>query len=56
MGLWDFLTKPRHLGSTVLSWKEPSLYRARLRGDLWTRLAIVLGLWAAWLLRGVMRY
>ncbi len=47
MGLWDFLTKPRHFGSTVLSWKEPSQYRARLRGDLWTRLAIVLGLWAA---------
>jgi hypothetical protein len=47
MGLWDILTKPRHFGSTVLSWKEPSLYRSRLRGDLWTRLAIVLGLWAA---------
>ena len=47
MGLWDFLTKPRHFGSTVLSWKEPSLYRYRLRGDLWARLAIVLGLWAA---------
>jgi hypothetical protein len=47
MGLWDFLTKPRHFGSTVFSWTEPSQYRSRLRGDLWTRLAIVLGLWAA---------
>lgn len=47
MGAWEFLTKQRHFGSTVYSWKEPWLCRARLQGDVWVRLAIIVGLWAA---------
>lgn len=47
MGLWDALTRQRHFGTTVFSWKEPWLYRARLRGDVWLRLAIIAGLWTA---------
>ncbi len=47
MGVWEFLTKKRYFGSVVFDWKEPCFYRCRLQGDLGTRLAVVLGLWAA---------
>jgi hypothetical protein len=45
MGLWEFLTKQRGLGSTAFRWSEPPMYRIRLRGDLAVRAGIVLAAW-----------
>lgn len=47
MSLWEFLTKERGLGNAAFRWNEPSLYRVRLRGDLLTRLAVVVACWIA---------
>lgn len=45
MGVWEFLTKERGIGSAAFRWNEPSLYRIRLRSDLFTRLAIIAAAW-----------
>lgn len=45
MGVWEFLTKPRGLGSAAFLWNEPWLFRIRLRGDLLRRFAIMLAGW-----------
>ncbi len=45
MGVWEFLTKPRGLGSAAFRWNEPWLFRIRLRGDLLRRFAIMLAGW-----------
>jgi hypothetical protein len=47
MGLRDILTKPMGFGSARFWWKEPMLYKIRLRGDFWLRLAVVFGAWGA---------
>lgn len=45
MSVWEFLTKPRGLGSAAFRWNEPWLFRIRLRGDLGSRIAILLASW-----------
>jgi hypothetical protein len=46
MGVWEFLTKPRGLGSTAFRWTEPWMFRIRLRGDVFRRIVVVAGSWA----------
>ncbi len=45
MGVWEFLTKQRGVGSAAFRWKEPLLFRIRIRGDVLQRLAIMLAVW-----------
>jgi len=45
MGVWEFLTKQRGLDSPAFRWTEPWMFRVRLRGDLFRRIAVVLGSW-----------
>ncbi|HUG71725.1 MAG TPA: hypothetical protein VMM76_28535, partial [Pirellulaceae bacterium] len=47
MGLLDFLTKEIKLTAAVMHWREPMMFRIRLRNDLWLRLLVVLGAWLA---------
>lgn len=45
MGLWDILTKDLTPSRADLRWKEPWLYRIRLRGDAASRVLLVLSGW-----------
>lgn len=45
MGVWAFLTKERGIGRAAFRWNEPSLFRIRMRRDLFTRLAIIAAAW-----------
>lgn len=47
MGLWDLLTKDLTPSRAGLRWKEPWIYRIRLRGDLAPRLILVASGWMA---------
>jgi hypothetical protein len=45
MGLWDILTKDLTPSRADLRWREPWLYRIRLRGDLAARVLLALSGW-----------
>lgn len=47
MGIRDLLTKDIKLTSALMTWREPVLFRVRLRNDLVIRLLMVLGAWLA---------
>lgn len=47
MGIWELLTKDLTPSRADLRWKEPWLYRIRLRGDLIARLMLVASAWMA---------
>ena len=47
MGIWELLTKDLMPSRADLRWKEPWLYRIRLRGDLVARLMFVTSGWMA---------
>lgn len=47
MGIWAILTKDLTPSRADLRWKEPFLYRIRLRGDLVARLMLVASGWMA---------
>jgi len=47
MGIWAILTKDLTPSRADLRWKEPFLYRIRLRGDLAARLMLVASGWMA---------
>ena len=47
MGLWKILTTDINLTGAKLRWREPMMYRARLRRDVPWRVLTVLGTWFA---------